>query len=68
LLLETAVRQLESGGFQPYWHQRVPTNDGGIALGQIAASLEMDNLPPPYEENLISRKEMESCALPFQEK
>ncbi len=70
LLLETTVRKLESGGFQPYWHQRVPTNDGGIALGQIAASLEIENLPLPLpcEENLVSRKEMESCALPFPEK
>jgi hydrogenase maturation protein HypF len=34
-LLERAVRRLEEEGFQPYWHQRVPPNDGGIALGQI---------------------------------
>ena len=27
----------ETAGFRPYWHQRVPPNDGGIALGQIAA-------------------------------
>jgi hydrogenase maturation protein HypF len=26
--------------FSPYWHQRVPTNDGGIALGQVAAARE----------------------------
>jgi hydrogenase maturation factor HypF (carbamoyltransferase family) len=25
-------------GFQPYWHQRVPPNDGGIALGQVVAA------------------------------
>jgi len=36
-LLERTVGRLESSGFRPYWHQRVPTNDGGIALGQIAA-------------------------------
>jgi hydrogenase maturation protein HypF len=34
----TAVR-LEQEGFQPYWHQRIPPNDGGIALGQIVATL-----------------------------
>jgi hydrogenase maturation protein HypF len=37
-LTERAVRRLREDGFRPYWHQRVPTNDGGIALGQIAAS------------------------------
>jgi hydrogenase maturation protein HypF len=35
LLLERAVRRLRSAGFRPYWHQRIPPNDGGIALGQV---------------------------------
>lgn len=37
-LMERAVTRLREAGFQPYWHQRVPTNDGGIALGQIVAA------------------------------
>ena len=37
-LLEEAVQRLSQAGFKPYWHQRVPPNDGGIALGQIAAA------------------------------
>ena len=37
-LTEVAVRELSSAGFRPYWHQRVPPNDGGIALGQIIAA------------------------------
>jgi len=37
-LLERAVRRLESEGFTPFWHQAVPPNDGGIALGQIVAT------------------------------
>ena len=37
-LLERAVRRLEEEGFRPYWHQRVPPNDGGIALGQVFAA------------------------------
>lgn len=35
-LLERAVTRLENAGLKPYWHQRVPSNDGGISLGQIA--------------------------------
>jgi hydrogenase maturation protein HypF len=37
-LTERTVKRLEEEGFRPYWHQRVPPNDGGIALGQIAAA------------------------------
>jgi hydrogenase maturation protein HypF len=37
-LLEQAVRRLEAEGFRAYWHQRIPPNDGGIALGQIVAA------------------------------
>jgi hydrogenase maturation protein HypF len=36
-LIELAVHGLRNAGFRPYWHQRVPPNDGGISLGQIAA-------------------------------
>ncbi|MCX6894609.1 MAG: carbamoyltransferase HypF [Verrucomicrobia bacterium] len=38
-LTETTVRRLQLKGFRPYWHQRVPPNDGGIALGQVMAAL-----------------------------
>jgi len=39
-LLEKAVDQLSKQGFKVYTHQKVPTNDGGICLGQavIASS------------------------------
>ncbi|MCB1486233.1 MAG: carbamoyltransferase HypF [Bauldia sp.] len=33
-LTEGAIAALTSAGMTPYWHHRVPPNDGGIALGQ----------------------------------
>lgn len=38
-LVERAVRRLHDSGLRPYWHQRVPPNDGGICLGQVIAAL-----------------------------
>jgi len=37
-LTERAVARLRAEGFRLYWHQRIPPNDGGIALGQILAA------------------------------
>jgi hydrogenase maturation protein HypF len=37
-LVERSVQRLSEAGFIPYWHQRVPPNDGGIALGQVIAA------------------------------
>lgn len=34
-LTERLIARLQQEGFRPYWHQRVPPNDGGIALGQV---------------------------------
>lgn len=52
LLLEGAVRRLRQEGFRPYWHQRVPPNDGGVALGQIVAAAR---------GRKVSRAVMETC-------
>ena len=37
-LTQSCIRRLKAAGFKVYWHQRVPPNDGGIALGQIVAA------------------------------
>ncbi len=37
-LLERTITRLTDEGFRPYWHQRIPPNDGGIALGQVMAA------------------------------
>jgi hydrogenase maturation protein HypF len=36
-LTEKSVQLLTQHGIKTYWHQRIPPNDGGIALGQISA-------------------------------
>ncbi len=38
-LTERAIQRLQEEGRRPYWHQRVPPNDGGISLGQVMALL-----------------------------
>ncbi|MEB3190573.1 MAG: carbamoyltransferase HypF [Snowella sp.] len=38
-LLEAAVSRLKAENFVPYWPQNVPPNDGGLALGQVLATL-----------------------------
>jgi hydrogenase maturation protein HypF len=48
ILCEGAIAGLKAKGFTPYWHQKIPPNDGGIALGQAMIAL--------------AREEKKSCA------
>jgi hydrogenase maturation protein HypF len=43
-LTERAVGRLSEAGFRPYWHQRVPPNDGGISLGQVIAAARASSI------------------------
>src|SRR6185503_5820816 len=57
-LTERVVTALRRAGFRPYWHQRIPPNDGGIALGQIAAFLRNQE-----SVQCVSPSRVESSAL-----
>ncbi|MGH7971000.1 MAG: hypothetical protein ACREIC_19945 [Limisphaerales bacterium] len=46
-LTERAIARLGEEGFQLYWHQRIPPNDGGIALGQVFAAARQLSLRVP---------------------
>ena len=37
-LTERIVDRLREENFRPYWHQRIPPNDGGISAGQCVAA------------------------------
>ena len=37
-LTEAVIRHLQQAGIRAYWHQRIPPNDGGIALGQVVGA------------------------------
>ncbi len=41
ILMVRTIQRLQEEGFRPYWHQRIPPNDGGIALGQIVAAMRL---------------------------
>lgn len=37
-LTEATIAALRQAGMRPYWHQRIPPNDGCVSLGQIMAA------------------------------
>jgi len=46
LLTERTIVRLTAENFRPYWHQRIPPNDGGISLGQVVAATMSENPEP----------------------
>jgi hydrogenase maturation protein HypF len=56
-LTERSIQRLLEEGFRPYWHQRVPTNDGGIALGQIVDAARNMPRATAAEANRIKPRE-----------
>jgi len=58
LLTEITVNLLRKNNYQVYWHQRIPPNDGGISLGQIAASLMKNNSANEMEKEKQLTKEI----------
>ena len=61
-LTEGAIKRLRHNGFKVYWHQRVPTNDGGIALGQIAAGARARRKEKEMKPEMQAKGEDRSCA------
>jgi hydrogenase maturation protein HypF len=53
-LLERSIHRLREESFQPAWPQRIPPNDGGIALGQVVAAARAIH---------AAREKVEVCAL-----
>ncbi|MFA6457260.1 MAG: Sua5/YciO/YrdC/YwlC family protein, partial [Bacteroidota bacterium] len=46
-LTEVTVDRLRQHGFTPYWHQRIPPNDGGLALGQLYGAILLEQQKEP---------------------
>ncbi len=55
-LTERTIDLLQSKSFKVYWHQRVPPNDGGVALGQIAAYLFSEDSKKDFQKSKLIKE------------
>lgn len=58
-LSDRAIRRLRATQLRPYWHQRIPPNDGGIALGQIVAASRAIASQSQYKQ--LQQRSMDLC-------
>jgi hydrogenase maturation protein HypF len=43
-LINSIIPALGDSGFRPLWHHKLPTNDGGVALGQLLIALHQTGM------------------------
>lgn len=55
-LSERAIARLRAAGFKPYWHQRVPSNDGGISLGQVHAARNINKAQGKHRDEITAEE------------
>ena len=60
LLTERTINLLQENNYKVYWHQRIPPNDGGISLGQIAAFMMLSKADSVGKQNHSSKTEKEN--------
>ncbi|MBE0570134.1 MAG: carbamoyltransferase HypF [Ignavibacteriaceae bacterium] len=60
LLTERTINLLQENKYKVYWHQRIPPNDGGISLGQIAAYMMLSKSDAVGKHNQRSETEKEN--------
>jgi hydrogenase maturation protein HypF len=59
-LAERTIGRLIEEGFEPFWHRRIPPNDGGISVGQIYAFMRTRPSSREISASMIERESVEA--------